>query len=176
VDPDALDMEALEKGKVPWSAEEFLEVFHWYEKLEKTPKDDWDLTERKALVWEESGEVGEWVFNPFHPATQFFQYMARRYPGPAASYHGYRFHQIMVFLEDYRPRLKAEGLARKTASGMGQVATQLLQALCELPFTRKIVVDGEDRCAFEYDEVVARAREIIEKGGEERKGRKRGKG
>jgi len=159
----AFDPEAVKKGTVPWSAKECAEVMEWYHRTITTPKDDWDLDERGLQFPDGEGKVSALTFNMFHPINQFGFYMAKRYAPDVMPYHTYRFMQIMDFLSEHQQDLLREGLARYGGEEFSEVRGEVLEALCILPFTKSTKCDdGGESYTFDYEEVVSKARELID--------------
>jgi len=157
------DQEAMKKGTVPWSARECAEVMEWYHRTITTPKDDWDLDERGLLFQDAEGKVSELRFNMFQPMNQFGFYMTRRYAPDVMPYHTYRFMQIMDFLSEHQQDLLRDGLARHGGEEFSEVRGEVLEALCTLPFTKCTKSDdGGESYTFDYEEVVSKARDLID--------------
>lgn len=158
-----LDWDTFTRGTMPWNADECLEVMRWYHNLQGTPKDDWDLRERSLLLkLEETGKVQKVQFNQFQPLNQLGFYMAQRYDSDVMPYYADRFMRIMDFLCEHREELKGDGLYREGGDDFDEICYPLLQALCELPYSRTQVLDGEECHTFDYDEVVKKTRALLE--------------
>lgn len=158
-----LDWDSFTKGTVPWNIDECLEVMRWYHKLQETPKDDWDLRERSlTLKLDESSKVAKVEFNQFQPVNQLGFYMAQRYDSDVMPYYTDRFMRIMDFLCEHREQLKEDGLSQAGGEDFDEICCSLLEALCELPYSKTEFVDGEERHRFDYDEVVKKARASLE--------------
>lgn len=157
-----LDFEVFSKGTIPWSAEEYLEVMEWYEQLQSTPKDDWDLTEQGFMIENEDGKIKKLKFNSFRAVTQLGFFMAKRYPKGEMPYHTGRFMQINEFLSKFISDLKNDGLAESNEGEFEKIRYEVIQALCVLPYSKREIVEGQEHHSFDYDEVVAKARELIE--------------
>lgn len=153
------DLEGVMQGTVPWSAEECREVMEWYHRLVNTPKDDWDLEERSIALEHESGDVSNLKFNQFQPMNQFGFYMAERYDQSVMPYHTFRFMQITDFLTEHTTDLQIDGFARESEGGAVEICTEVLRALCELPYSQIANTDQRgERRTFNYEEVVSRVR------------------
>jgi len=160
---EPMDIRAIMTGAVPWSAEECLDVMEWYKNLECTPKDDWDLFERGMLLQDsENGSVMKITLNPFKGMNQVGLYMAKRYKYGTMQNYMFRFMLILEFLSDYSEMLVCEGLVRRDEGGFDHVRYELIEALCILPYSRVEITDGEERHEFDYEEVLARAQELME--------------
>jgi hypothetical protein len=169
MEPKPIDMDAFKKGTIPWSVDECIEIMGWYQRLNKTPKDDWDLKERGfCLKDEESGEVKKLVLNQFMPINQLGLYMAHRYKSDVMPYHFNRLMEIMAFLCDHLQELKLDGFSRTDSDERDEICIPVLQALCELPFSKKTIVNDEERYKFDYQEVAQRARELLKEYEEDR--------
>lgn len=152
------------RGTVPWNVDEFKEVLEWHTRLQHTPKDDWDLQARPAfrLIDKEAGTVQDMVFNPFIETNQFCAYMVDRY-GDQMACHAYRFYLIRSFCRRYRSRLIRDGFAREGENGGPyEYRGELLQALCELRYTRVKLVNGEKQYNFSYRRVLGAAQSSLD--------------
>jgi hypothetical protein len=155
------DSDAAMQGTIPWNADECSEVMAWYHDLVSTPKDDWDLNERGIAIEDEEGSVTKLQFNQFHAMNQLGFYMANRFDECVMPYHTFRFMQIMDFLQAHLSELHNDGLARVREDDGEDVCRELLQALCELPYSKVCETrNGGQRRDFDYDDVVRRTREI----------------
>lgn len=158
----SFDLDAMRRGTVPWSGKECAEVMEWYHKTISTPKDDWDLNERGFLLRDGKDKVSAFKFNMFEPMNQFGFYMAKRYGPDVMPYHTYRFMLIMDFLSEYQSDLLRDGFARHGGREFNEIRTELLEALCTLPFAKRdSSEEGGESYTFDYEEVVSKARELV---------------
>jgi hypothetical protein len=156
------DEEAFRKGTVPWSARECAEVMEWYHRVVATPKDDWDLKERGFLLRDDEGKVSKFQFNMFQPMNQLGFYMAKRYKPDVMPYYLHRFILIMDFLSEHQQDLLDDDLARRGGEEFNEIRSEVLQALCILPFAETAESgEGGEWCGFDYDQVVSKAHELI---------------
>ena len=159
-----MDHDAITRGTVPWSADEYLEVMQWYDDLHAKPKDDWDLTEKTLRISHGRGrEPIEIAFNAFHPMNQFGGYMVKRY-GEKMPNHMERIRQIEKFLEEHQNELRRAGHTRQGDDGKDEIRTPVLQALCELPYSQRRKAGRKVRYRFDFAEVMQRAGQIEKEG------------
>ncbi len=184
-----IDLDGAFKGEVPWSAEGWQEANEWYHALLHTPQDDWNLAEtgltdaqfemippEAVHRLEELTEIGlvgaqransplAVRINAFHPWNQLACFLMDRYPTGEWIFHLWRFLAIGEFLLRHRRDLKRDGLMRHSTEEHDEIREQAIEALCLLPFTRTCYVKGEEQYTFDYKEVVAKAREFIDRAG-----------
>lgn len=156
-------IEKFSKGTVPWSAEECRDAIIWFHKMMNSPKDDWNLNRyRLAMRDPETEDVQELRLQMTHPMNQIGMYFAEKYKGDRTlvSCHTSRFMQILDFLGDHNSDLLRDKMAEKGAEDRYDVDGAVLEALCELPFEKRVVEEGKERWEFDYEHVIQRAKEI----------------
>ncbi|MEE9558364.1 MAG: hypothetical protein V3V94_02660 [Candidatus Brocadiales bacterium] len=156
--------EVWKKGLLPWSLEEFKEAMDYVDKLIETPKDDWDLRQRPSILLEhdETGDVEEIRFNPFHIENQIGEYFIKRYTDTTESFvHSYRFFMIRGLLFEHSQVLFDEGLAKQDDECV-MYSDSLLKSLCVLPYSRLVKDEDGALYYFSIDEVVKKAKQFEE--------------
>jgi hypothetical protein len=86
--------------------------------------------------------------------------MIQRY-GDRMCYYSYRFMKITEFLEDYEEKLKVDGFIKIDNEGYDLICKPLMQALCELPFSKRNQDDSGEFYEFDYNQVVERTKELL---------------
>ena len=136
--------------EIPWDVSGYLEAIGWRADLLKTPRDDWDLAPHL-------GDAGETLpVNPLKADHQLFRWLSTRYTTEVALAHWVRTAAIDAWVPGNRSALIARGLIR---GGGAEVSRALLQALAELPYSRKLRNGAR---AFSMPEVLRRVDELIE--------------
>jgi len=159
-------LDTVSRGLVPWSVDGFNEVVKFENELRVTPVDDWDLTEAKMGLYDDrTGDLTEYKLNKFKPEVQVANFILGKYPNfIEGTAHWHRYDRIRAFLGQNLDRLKAERWVIETAGGL-QACTALLQALCELPFSKRLRGRGVNaEYTFSLEEVVERTRRLSAKG------------
>lgn len=160
------DMEAVRRGLLPWTTDEFWAVFQHEAKLRATPQDDWDRRP-SSVTLEEDGEQRVYRFNPDVLLNQMMRWMTERYqeqPWVQAVSHMNRYLEIKSFVQEHQERLEDDGLL--TRDGETQeltgIATVLIDVLVAAPYEEDRPDDPEfPHRTFDYDRVIARVREHI---------------
>lgn len=159
------DMDAVRRGAVPWSAEEFWAVFNHELELRETPHDDWDRRPSTITLPNADGTTREVRFNPDLLLSQVMRWLCDRYEGlpwTQIASHMYRYLEIKGFLHDHQARLAEEGLLMRdpdsdTAAG---ISTDLVEVLTTVPYEAAgPEEEGVATWTFDYDRVLERVRE-----------------
>ncbi len=159
-----MDIEDISHGKIPWNKKGFQVVNEELSRLLSTPKDDWDLHLESVFLKGLDQEGIEFKPNPFQPMGQISNYMKEMYADKKEFMaHFFRYNNMIRFLKEYEQELMGEGLIKK-GSKFHMIKDELLDALCEMPFTlvRESLGDFEDYY-FDYDAVVDKAWERLRK-------------
>jgi len=159
------DMEAVRRGMVPWSAEEFWAVFNHEAELRGTPQDDWDRRPSTVTLTESDGTTREVRFNPDLLLSQVMRWLGDRYEGLPWTQivsHMYRYLEIKGFVQEHQARLEEAGLLARDPDSdelMG-IATDLVEVLATVPFEAEGPEEaGAASWTFDYDRVLERVRE-----------------
>jgi len=159
------DMDAVRRGVVPWSAEEFWAVFNHEAELRSTPHDDWDRRPSTVTLTDPDGSTREVRFNPDILLSQVMRWLGDRYEGRPWTQivsHVYRYLEIKGFVEDHRARLVEEGLLTRDdeSDRLVGIATDLVEVLATVPYEADGPVEGGAATwTFDYDRVLERVRE-----------------
>jgi len=146
------------EGKLPWNYHDYCKVAKWYHELHDKPKDDWDLKER-GILYKNKGKTGKIIVNSFMPENQLAFHMLNEYGEEGFKKYFWRFFEIGHFLVLNQDSLEKDKLIVK-GKGSFLATSELLKALCALPFSKIIKRKGETKHTFDYKEVVEKAKEI----------------
>jgi len=157
------DIEKSFRGEIPWNPEDFKKVAEWFHVLVNKPKDDWDLSE-KGIILENEGKISKLRFNKMLPENQLAFFMLDAFGPKVFRTQFIRCHKIAQFIKKNRDRLEKDRLTIK-GKDVDALSSELLEALCVLPFSKIDKRRKHQSHEFNYREVVQKAKEIaIENG------------
>lgn len=154
------------KGNVKWPFEEFQEIYSWYGNLHDKPRDDWDLKKRGlTLIDEEDEKEYDITFNPFMPMNQLGFHMVKKFGEEKFMHYMHRFMEIMRFISEHKKKFIEDGFMKTPDEDKKyiEIQTEILQALCELPYTQKVKAEGNTFYRLNYTDVINKAKELMEK-------------
>lgn len=165
------DMDAVRRGVVPWSAEEFWAVFNHEVQLRGTPRDDWDRRPASVTLTDADGSTREVRFNPDLLLSQVMRWLGDRYQGLPWTQivsHMYRYLEIKGFVQDHQAQLEAEGLLAHDpeSEAPSGISADLVEVLATSPYEAPGPEEaGVPTWTFDYDRVLERVRERSDEGG-----------
>ena len=162
-DEDRYDWRAVEKGLIPWSGAEYLEVVEFSESLKTTPKDDWDLRARRIGIESDEGVAVYQINNLMHE-NQIGFFVNKRYresDETTRAAHLMRYFIMSRFLGRHKARFIAEGFIRPGEEpGMIAVNTNLFQALAEAPYSKTHGRGRMRKPTFDLAAIIARTKDL----------------
>jgi hypothetical protein len=154
--------ESATKGLKPWTIEGFNDAMKYYMGLATKPLDDYDLRERRlGIVDEETNEISNIEINALHPMNQLAFHFQEKYDPDMFHHHLYRFMHIMSFISKNRNDLIEIGLIRPK-NEFDEIKEEMLEALCILPFTKKVMEENSISYDYDFDNVMKKTQEIID--------------
>jgi hypothetical protein len=142
------------RGLIPWSYDGLIAAWEFLLRLERTPKDDWNLRPRSIKIVGDDGTVEEHEVNQARLVNQLMGFLRETYSPESGAAHFWRFQEIVWFLMRWEKPLRAKGLIDDA-----KVSGELLGVLAEAPFTTTREY-GHDHCwTFSLDDVLARVAE-----------------
>jgi len=127
--------EQINIGKIPWRADEFYEIME--------------------LIGTASAK------NTIKVVTTYLQTKYRDEGDYLILAFAGRFTRMTRFLSEYEDRLTEDNMVFDDGKGL-IINDELIDALCEVPYSKAIVDNGKEILVFSYNDIVTRAREIAE--------------
>ena len=149
----------IERGLIPWSADEYFAVLDERARLAATPHDDWDRRP-KGFVY----EGVKYRFNPDVHENQLMDFMVNRYRGQdhtTTVSHMNRYFTINEFLSTNIERLIGDGVIRPAACDDGSIGLPeaLIEVLASVTYDATMRnLGGHEVPTFSYEAVVAAAK------------------
>jgi hypothetical protein len=160
-----IDWDRVKKGLIPWTSDGYMDVIEFRQKLERTPKDDWDLAPHYFSIKFTEGKVQTFRLNELMPDNQIGLFVKKQYARQGITVvaaHLTRYYEMNWFLRTHRKRFERENFIRKTdESGRIDVNDCLFQALAQAPFPRSRGRGKHKFPTFDLDSIVQRTRELV---------------
>ena len=169
-DPD--NLQRCARGEIPWDPEKMSDLIQFVQQLHETPKDDWDLPKVTPLPKPAAPDGITIRMNMLHPMNQIGFHcldLNKECSDEEKMAHMFRAMEALQFLEEQRDRLMMDGLGMfEEGSGDPMISSAVVHALAVLPMSDRTVSEkGGGRWQFNYEEVLAKARELDEEEAED---------
>ena len=158
MDNEKKELEKIFKGKFPWNIDDYGKTMRWHHELMLKPLDDWDLSEKGILI-KKDGVISKLTINKLMPDNQLAGYMIKQFGPDTFKKQFVRFYEITDFIRKHIDELTTKKLLKKK-KGHYELKSELIEALCVLPFSKEVGKGKTKKYKFDYDEVIQKTNAI----------------
>jgi len=152
------------RGLIPWSYAEYQEVLQQLIVRTSNPIDHREVQKRGVILLGENGEEEEIKINPSSLFSTTVNVIHEKYGHDLHTYmaHVVRFDKMHEFIQKHRGVLIETGLVKNGSDDTMLISTELLEALCILPYSQRVRVKDWIDYEFSYSEVMAKCGSVAQ--------------